>query len=89
MSAAEQDTSLDAWATQVVRETKGKSPEDLAWETPEGITVKPVYTAADLEGLEHLDSMPGMEPFVRGPRASMYAGRPWTLRQYAGYSTAE
>jgi methylmalonyl-CoA mutase len=89
MSAAEQDTSMEAWATQVTRETKGKSPDDLTWETPEGISVKPVYTPADLEGLEHLASMPGMEPFVRGPRASMYAGRPWTLRQYAGYSTAE
>ena len=56
---------------------------------PEGIDVKPLYTAKDLEGLSHLDSLPGFAPFVRGPRATMYAGRPWTLRQYAGFSTAE
>ena len=67
----------------------GHAPDDLTWRTPEGIDVKPLYTAADLEGLEHLDALPGFPPFVRGPRASMYAGRPWTLRQYAGYSTAE
>ena len=71
------------------RETRGHAPDALTWRTPEGIEVKPLYTAADLEGLEHLDSMPGFPPFVRGPRARMYAGRPWTLRQYADYSTAE
>ena len=59
------------------RETRGHAPDALTWRTPEGIDVKPLYTAADLEGLEHLDSMPGFPPFVRGPRASMYAGRPW------------
>ena len=80
---------LEAWTALVESETRGRSPADLAWRTPEGIDVKPLYTAADLEGLEHLDSLPGFAPFVRGPRASMYAGRPWTLRQYAGYSTAE
>ena len=80
---------LEAWAALVGKETRGRTPVDLAWRTPEGIDVKPLYTAADLEGLEHLDSLPGFAPFVRGPRASMYAGRPWTLRQYAGYSTAE
>ena len=80
---------LEAWAALVGKETRGRTPADLAWRTPEGIDVKPLYTAADLEGLEHLDSLPGFAPFVRGPRASMYAGRPWTLRQYAGYSTAE
>jgi methylmalonyl-CoA mutase len=79
----------DAWAELVQRETKGKTPEDLVWKTREGIGIKPLYTAADLEGLEHLDSMPGFAPYTRGPKASMYAGRPWTLRQYAGYSTAE
>ena len=63
--------------------------EELTWDTPEGIAVKPLYTAEDLEGLEHLDSLPGMAPFVRGPKATMYAGRPWTVRQYAGFSTAE
>ena len=80
---------LEAWAALVGKETRGRTPADLAWRTPEGIDVKPLYTAADLEGLAHLDSLPGFAPFVRGPRASMYAGRPWTLRQYAGYSTAE
>ncbi|MGK0169675.1 MAG: methylmalonyl-CoA mutase [Gammaproteobacteria bacterium] len=79
----------DAWAELVQRETKGKTPEDLVWKTREGIDIKPLYTAADLEALEHLDSMPGFAPYTRGPKASMYAGRPWTLRQYAGYSTAE
>ena len=80
---------LEAWTALVEKETRGRNPADLAWRTPEGIEVKPLYTAQDLEGLEHLDSLPGFTPFVRGPRASMYAGRPWTLRQYAGYSTAE
>ena len=80
---------LEAWTTLVERETRGRTPADLSWQTPEGIDVKPLYTAADLEGLEHLDALPGFAPFVRGPRATMYAGRPWTLRQYAGYSTAE
>ena len=80
---------LAAWAALVEQETRGRTPNDLVWRTPEGIDVKPLYSAADLEGLEHLDSLPGIAPFVRGPRASMYAGRPWTLRQYAGYSTAE
>ena len=80
---------LEAWEALVGKETRGRTPADLAWRTPEGIDVKPLYTAADLEGLENLDSLPGFAPFVRGPRASMYAGRAWTLRQYAGYSTAE
>ena len=80
---------LQTWTVLVDKETRGRSPSDLTWHTPEGITVNPLYTAADLEGLEHLDSLPGFPPFVRGPRASMYAARPWTLRQYAGFSTAE
>ena len=86
---SEMKPNVDAWTALVERETRGRSPDDLAWQTPEGIEVKPLYTAADLEGLEHLDALPGFAPFVRGPRASMYAGRPWTLRQYAGFSTAE
>ena len=81
--------SLDDWRSLASKECKGQSPEELAWNTPEGIAVKPLYTAEDLEGLEHLDSLPGMAPFVRGPKATMYAGRPWTVRQYAGFSTAE
>jgi methylmalonyl-CoA mutase len=81
--------SLGDWRSLASKECKGQSPEDLAWNTPEGIAVKPLYTAEDLEGLAHLDSLPGLAPFVRGPRATMYAGRPWTVRQYAGFSTAE
>jgi methylmalonyl-CoA mutase len=81
--------TLDDWQALAGKECKGKSPEELIWDTPEGIAVKPLYTAVDLKGLKHLDSLPGMAPFVRGPRATMYAGRPWTVRQYAGFSTAE
>ena len=81
--------SLDDWRSLASKECKGRSPEELAWNTPEGIAVKPLYTAEDLAGLAHLDSLPGLAPFVRGPRATMYAGRPWTVRQYAGFSTAE
>jgi methylmalonyl-CoA mutase len=76
------------WKKLAERET-GKNPEALIWRTPEGIGVKPLYTAEDLAGVGHLGSMPGEKPFVRGPRATMYAGRPWTIRQYAGFSTAE
>ncbi len=77
------------WEALARGELKGAAPEGLAWTTPEGIVVKPLYTAADLEGLAHLGGMPGFAPFVRGPRATMYANRPWTIRQYAGFSTAE
>ena len=81
--------TLDDWQILAAKECKGRPLEELTWDTPEGIAVKPMYSAADLEGLDHLDSMPGMAPFVRGPKATMYAGRPWTVRQYAGFSTAE
>jgi len=81
--------TLDDWQELAVKESKGKPVEDLTWNTPEGIAVKPLYTAEDLKNLDHLDSLPGMAPFVRGPKATMYAGRPWTVRQYAGFSTAE
>ena len=81
--------SLDAWRRLAAADLKGKSPDQLVWQTPEGIAVKPLYTAADLEGLEAIDSLPGFPPFLRGPRATMYAHRPWTIRQYAGFSTAE
>ncbi len=80
---------LDDWRAAAEKDLKGRSADGLNWETPEGITVKPLYTAADLEGLEHIDSLPGFAPFLRGPRATMYANRPWTIRQYAGFSTAE
>jgi methylmalonyl-CoA mutase len=81
--------SLDDWRSLAEKECKGRSPDELVWKTPEEIAVKPLYTAEDLAELEHLDSLPGTAPFVRGPRATMYAGRPWTVRQYAGFSTAE
>jgi len=81
--------TLGEWEKLAEKELKGKPLEGLQWTTPEGIEIKPLYTAADLEGLEHLDSLPGFAPYVRGPRATMYANRPWTVRQYAGFSTAE
>ncbi len=82
-------TRLEQWKALAARELKTRTPDDLTWETPEGIAVKPLYTQDDLAGIGHLDSLPGEAPFVRGPRATMYAGRPWTIRQYAGFSTAE
>ncbi|WP_461519359.1 methylmalonyl-CoA mutase [Porticoccus sp.] len=81
--------SYSDWANLVIKETKGKTPEDLVWQTPEGIPVKPIYTAEDVAGLDYQDNLPGFAPFKRGPKATMYAGRPWTVRQYAGFSTAE
>ena len=80
---------LAAWKNLAERELKTRSPDDLIWETPEGIHVKPLYTEQDLDRVDHLGSLPGEAPFLRGPRATMYAGRPWTIRQYAGFSTAE
>ncbi len=81
--------SLDQWCQAATADLRGREPAALDWETPEGIQVKPLYTAADLEKLEFVDSLPGFPPYTRGPRATMYAGRPWTVRQYAGFSTAE
>ncbi|NKB56043.1 MAG: methylmalonyl-CoA mutase [Alphaproteobacteria bacterium] len=81
--------TLDEWKALAEREIRGKPLESLQWRTLEGIEVKPVYTAADLEQLAHVDTLPGTPPFVRGPRATMYAARPWTVRQYSGFSTAE
>ena len=80
---------ISDWQQLATKERKGASPEDLLWQTPEGIEVKPLYTAADTADLEHMDSLPGFAPYKRGPKATMYAGRPWTVRQYAGFSTAE
>ncbi len=82
-------TGLEAWQNLASKELKGADPSSLTWHTLEGIEVKPLYTQADTEGLAHLGSLPGLQPFTRGPRATMYAGRPWTIRQYAGFSTAE
>jgi methylmalonyl-CoA mutase len=80
---------LKDWERLAAEEMKGRGADGLVWTTPEGIPVKPLYTAADLEGLEQIDTLPGFPPFLRGPRATMYAYRPWTIRQYAGFSTAE
>jgi methylmalonyl-CoA mutase len=80
---------LERWRELARGELRGKDPESLAWETPEGIRIRPLYTAADLEKLEHLDNLPGLFPYLRGVRATMYANRPWTIRQYGGFSTAE
>jgi methylmalonyl-CoA mutase len=80
---------LKSWENLASKELKGASPDTLTWATPEGIAVKPLYTEADLEGLAEINSLPGLKPFLRGARATMYANRPWTIRQYAGFSTAE
>jgi len=81
--------NLDDWKQQADKELRGRSVDDLTWQTPEGIPVKPLYTPEDLEGIDHLDSLPGFAPYMRGVRSTMYANRPWTVRQYAGFSTAE
>ncbi len=80
---------LKAWEALAAKDLKGAGPDSLTWNTLEGIAVKPLYTAADTAGLPHMGSLPGLAPFTRGVRATMYAGRPWTIRQYAGFSTAE
>ncbi|MAI79498.1 MAG: methylmalonyl-CoA mutase [Deltaproteobacteria bacterium] len=81
--------NLDRWQEMAEKELRGKKVEELIWESPDGIPIKALYTAADLENLDHVDTLPGQAPFLRGPRATMYANRPWTIRQYAGFSTAE
>ena len=77
------------WEKLVEKETKGRTTDEMTWQTPEGIAVKPLYTVEDIVGIDHMDNLPGFAPFKRGPKATMYAGRPWTVRQYAGFSTAE
>ena len=81
--------AMQDWQTLVKKETKGLSADELMWQTPEGIIIKPLYTAEDTKDLEHMDNLPGFAPFKRGPKATMYVGRRWTVRQYAGFSTAE
>ncbi|MGB0681503.1 MAG: methylmalonyl-CoA mutase family protein, partial [Magnetovibrionaceae bacterium] len=81
--------TLEDWRALAEKDLRGKPLDSLDWDTPEGIKIKPLYTAADLEQLELTDTLPGFAPFIRGPRSTMYAGRPWTIRQYAGFSTAE
>lgn len=77
------------WVELATKQLRGRPLEDLDWETPEGIKIKPLYTAEDLKGMAHVNTLPGFEPYMRGPMATMYAGRPWTVRQYAGFSTAK
>ncbi len=81
--------SLEDWAKAAAKSAPGGDLNALNWITPDGLTVKPLYTAQDLQGLPYTDTLPGFEPFIRGPQATMYAVRPWTIRQYAGFSTAE
>ena len=90
MSVYDPNTAtLSAWGQLVEKQSKGLKPEDFTWHTPEGIPLKTLYTAKDIEGLPYTDTLPGMSPYIRGPQATMYAGRRWTIRQYAGFSTAE
>ncbi|MGZ5933237.1 MAG: methylmalonyl-CoA mutase [Rhizomicrobium sp.] len=79
----------EVWAKAAQKELRDRPLASLTWATPEGFDVKPLYTAADLEGFEAANSLPGQMPYMRGVRSTMYAGRPWTIRQYAGFSTAE
>jgi len=81
--------SITDWQNLVFKELRGRDSNDLTWRTPEGIAVKPLYTADDVADIPHIDNLPGFFPFTRGVRGSMYTGRPWTIRQYAGFSTAE
>ncbi len=81
--------TLADWAKAAAKSAPGGNVDALNWHTPDGIEVKPLYTAADLKDLPHTDTLPGFEPYLRGPQATMYAVRPWTIRQYAGFSTAE
>ncbi|MEM7286812.1 MAG: methylmalonyl-CoA mutase [Actinomycetota bacterium] len=81
-------TTVDEW-TQAFEDATGKSVDAFVWDTPEDIPVKPIYTEADRDGLDFLDTRPGLTPYLRGPYATMYVNQPWTIRQYAGFSTAE
>ena len=84
----EKKDNLENWKKNAINELKTPNVDDIFINTPEGINIKPLYTSADNENISHLDSYPGEPPFLRGPKATMYTGRPWTIRQYAGFSTA-
>ena len=84
-----QSADLAAWAKAAAKSAPGGDVNALNWHTPDGISVKPLYTAEDTQGLSYTNTLPGFEPYLRGPQATMYAVRPWTIRQYAGFSTAE
>ncbi|HMT81293.1 MAG TPA: methylmalonyl-CoA mutase family protein, partial [Azonexus sp.] len=81
--------NLDAWEKAAAKQSPGGDISNLVWNTPEGLAVKALYTKADVEGLEFADTLPGFAPYLRGPQPTMYAVKPWTIRQYAGFSTAE
>jgi len=83
------DTNLEAWKKSAQKSAPNGDVDKLGWKTPDGIYLKALYTSSDTEGLNYTDTLPGFEPFVRGPQATMYSVRPWTIRQYAGFSTAE
>ena len=84
-----QAATLADWQKAAAKSAPGGDVNALNWHTPDGITVKPLYTAQDVADLPHANTLPGFEPYLRGPQATMYAVRPWTIRQYAGFSTAE
>jgi methylmalonyl-CoA mutase len=89
VSERDQEPDLHDWRELAAKDLKGADPDTLVWSTPEGIDVRPLFTSEDLADVDALDSLPGFPPFLRGVRATMYANRPWTIRQYAGFSTAE
>ena len=82
-------TSLDDWSNAAAKSSPNKNPNELGWKTPDDIFLKALYTKEDIDKLQFVNTLPGFEPFIRGPQATMYAARPWTIRQYAGFSTAE
>ena len=84
-----EESTLSAWGQLVEKQSKGITPEEFTWHTPEGIPLKTLYTAEDIQELPYTNTFPGFSPYIRGPQATMYAGRRWTIRQYAGFSTAE
>ena len=84
-----EESTLSAWGQLVEKQSKGITPEEFTWHTPEGIPLKTLYTAEDIQELPYTNTLPGFSPYIRGPQATMYAGRRWTIRQYAGFSTAE
>jgi Methylmalonyl-CoA mutase, N-terminal domain/subunit len=89
ISTSKKNSDFREWEEKVCSELRASNLSGFNCQTPGGIELKALYTASDLEKLEWVDSLPGLFPFIRGPKASMYAGRPWTIRQYAGFSTAE
>ena len=83
------DVNLDSWKKAAQKSAPNGDVEQLGWKTPDGIHLKALYTSSDAKDLNYTDTLPGFEPFIRGPQATMYSVRPWTIRQYAGFSTAE